>query len=387
MTHFVPSSMPAEGLGVLLLFRLVEEATPAFFSPDRPIAVARAPGRLLILGGRGGARAVTIPTAEAACAAVQRREDALVRVWSPTRADARTARISVALSDLGLPDAPMPYAEARAFFAADPKDRWAAHLFGGLLVLAREHGLGVGRGFDLLLYSDVPEGRGVGSSAAIEIAAMSAIGRAFGRELTPAELVAAAAVVEREVVGSGAVGRGAGHRTAVHGEAAEVLDLRGAGAPPADSHPVPAELEFVALDVGAAAAGFAGGEPIGEDERSARFCELLAGPIDADGKRELGALMLASHDALVAAGHTDPATAFVVRKARERMAAGAALYGASTAGRGTVVLLGEPTKVWHEALRLKKALFEHSGQAATIYRWSSPGAASFGAIELVPARG
>ena len=132
---------------------------------------------------------------------------------------------------------------------------------------------------------------------------------------------------------------------------------------------------------------FAGDAPIGEDERAARFCELLAGPSDAATRRELGDLMLASHDALVAAGHTHPATAFLVQKARERMAAGAALYGAGTAGRGTVVLLGEPTKVWYEALRLKKALHEHSGLSATVYRWSSPGAMSFGTLELVPAHG
>ena len=43
---FEPSTDPAEGLGVLMLFRLIEESVGAFFQPDRPIHVTRAPGRL-----------------------------------------------------------------------------------------------------------------------------------------------------------------------------------------------------------------------------------------------------------------------------------------------------------------------------------------------------
>jgi len=48
---FEPSTDPAEGLGVLLLFRLIEEAVPAFFRPDRRVRIVRAPGRLDVLGG------------------------------------------------------------------------------------------------------------------------------------------------------------------------------------------------------------------------------------------------------------------------------------------------------------------------------------------------
>ena len=51
---------------------------------------------------------------------------------------------------------------------------------------------------------------------------------------------------------------------------------------------------------------------------------------------------------------------------------------------GTVVMLGERGKVWYEALRIKKALLEHTGHSAHIFRWSSPGAVVFGGIELRP---
>ena len=126
MKHFVPSLVPAEGLGVLSLFQLVDEAVPAFFRPDRTIHVARAPGRLDVLGGfadYSGSLALQLPTAEAACVALQRREDDLVRLWSPCDDGSRTQLLSMRLADLGLPAAPMEYAEARAFFRADPNDR------------------------------------------------------------------------------------------------------------------------------------------------------------------------------------------------------------------------------------------------------------------------
>ena len=63
------------------------------------------------------------------------------------------------------------------------------------------------------------------------------------------------------------------------------------------------------------------------------------------------------------------------------------MLGARVSGRGgggTVVLVGEHGKVWYEALRAKKALNEATGRSAHVFRWSSPGAASFGAIELLP---
>jgi hypothetical protein len=49
-----------------------------------------------------------------------------------------------------------------------------------------------------------------------------------------------------------------------------------------------------------------------------------------------------------------------------------------------VLLLGEHGKVWLEALRVKKALLARTGHSAHVFRWSSPGAAAFEPIELLP---
>ena len=63
------------------------------------------------------------------------------------------------------------YDDVRAWFARDPARHWAAYVAGVFLVLSREHGVALRRRVPaILIESDVPEGKGVSSSAAIEAA-------------------------------------------------------------------------------------------------------------------------------------------------------------------------------------------------------------------------
>jgi len=59
---------------------------------------------------------------------------------------------------------------------------------GAFLVLMREKGARIERGARLLVSSSVPEGKGVSSSAALEVATMRAIDAAYGVGLAPREL-------------------------------------------------------------------------------------------------------------------------------------------------------------------------------------------------------
>ncbi|MBL8729065.1 MAG: hypothetical protein JNM25_11580 [Planctomycetes bacterium] len=389
MKHFVPSSTPAEGLGVMLLFELIDGAVPAFFRADRVIQIARAPGRLDVLGGladHAGALVLQIPTAEAACAAVQLRDDTLVRLWSPCRDGSRTQLLSMQLADLGLPDAPIDYAEARALLGADARDQWAAHLLGCLLVLARERGVEFTRGAEVLLHSDVPEQVGAGSSAAVEVAAMQAFAAAYGVELGGEDLARLCHVVETEVAGveSGMIAQA----TAVVAEADELLAVRCAPWQVVDSVHVPMDLEFVGLDTGVRRRGSAPALPAnGQDARAERFLGLLQQELTPARREQLGDLLLDVHAGYAAAGRGCATADFLIEQVRARRAAGAPVYGGKLMGHGSggaVVLLGERGKVWYEALRIKKALLAHSGHSAHIFRWSSPGALSFGGIELRP---
>ena len=89
-----------------------------------------------------------------------------------------------------------------AWFATRELDRWAAYVVGAMQDVMHRSGV-VKRdlpGFRLLIESDVPEGKGVSSSAALEVATMMAGAAACGVELSPIEIAVACQAVENHVV-------------------------------------------------------------------------------------------------------------------------------------------------------------------------------------------
>ena len=56
-------------------------------------------------------------------------------------------------------------------------------MVGALVVLMHEEGYEFREGLSVLIWSQVPDGKGVSSSAALEVAAMTAISSAYGIKL------------------------------------------------------------------------------------------------------------------------------------------------------------------------------------------------------------
>jgi L-arabinokinase len=178
----------------------------SYFSAGQPIAVGRAPGRLDLMGGiadYSGALVLELPLALATFAAAQRAPEPEVTVRSLAIGEHEgEASVTYALADLGLGDQPLGYAEARARFGADPRTSWAAYALGCLVVLQNERGLRLDGGLRLLIDSSVPPGKGVSSSAAIEVATMSALARLFELEIGGRELAILCQKAENLVVGA-----------------------------------------------------------------------------------------------------------------------------------------------------------------------------------------
>ncbi|MEZ6197146.1 MAG: galactokinase family protein [Planctomycetota bacterium] len=179
--------------------------TAALIADDRPLVVARAPGRLDLMGGiadYSGSLVLQMPLAEATLVAAQERDDDLVEVRSlgPTPDDrARRVRAPVGkLRELAAADP----ARARACLTADPRSQWAAYVLGSLLVLARERGLRLEQGLTLIAASSVPEGKGVSSSAALEIATLRALDALFDLDVPGEELARLGQRAENEIVGA-----------------------------------------------------------------------------------------------------------------------------------------------------------------------------------------
>jgi L-arabinokinase len=139
------------------------------------------------------------PIREATRVALRPWPEHRVSITSQAR-DGSERHADVPLNLIG--DAGRPYDEVRAWFAADPGRHWAAYVAGVFHVLAREHGVRFDRGAAILIESDVPEGKGVSSSAAIEAATMEAVVRAWDVTLDPRVRAVRCQQVENLIVGA-----------------------------------------------------------------------------------------------------------------------------------------------------------------------------------------
>ena len=211
----------------------------ALFAPGEPVVVARAPGRFDVLGGiadYAGGLVLGLPIRAAALAAAQAADDGRVIAVSGAR------RVEVTAADLvqsSLADL------ARRFSG---RDAWAAYVLGPIALLGREERLQVA-GLRLLLYSSVPEGKGLGSSAAVEVAAAVAAGGALGLPFEPRRVALLGQRGEQLLAGApcGVMDQ----MTAACGEAAHLLALMCRPAEVVGSFALPPGLAVWGIDSGA----------------------------------------------------------------------------------------------------------------------------------------
>ena len=175
-----------------------------FFAPQSEIFIARAPGRLDLMGGiadYSGSLVLQYPIREATFAAVQKDSAQKIGVVSLSNEteDFRTFEMPLENLQSGVL---RDYKAARAFFQDDPENHWAAYIVGVFAVLAGEAGINFTEGARILISSNVPEGKGVSSSAALEVAVMQGVSAAFGLNLSARDLALLCQKTENEIVGA-----------------------------------------------------------------------------------------------------------------------------------------------------------------------------------------
>jgi L-arabinokinase len=154
------------------------------FTRESPVYVARAPGRLDVIGGiadYSGSLVLEMPIEEAATVAMQASSDPGVTLVTVTELAGDAARQVKVAADAWRELLGGDYETARNRLRADRDAAWAAYLVGPVLVLARETGAQIAAGLRILVDSRVPEGKGVSSSAAVEVAAMRAVAALAGQ--------------------------------------------------------------------------------------------------------------------------------------------------------------------------------------------------------------
>lgn len=203
------------------------KAAAGLFNWEEEIFVTRAPGRLDVMGGiadYSGSLVLQMPIREACHVAVQRNHPSRHRLWKHALArqqargqgptpvlqivsygselSNRGPTFDMDLSDFMDGGKPISYEKAKEFFARDPSQKWAAYVAGTILVLMTELGVCFKDSISLLVSSAVPEGKGVSSSASVEVASMSAIAAAHGLNISPRDLALLCQKVENHIVGA-----------------------------------------------------------------------------------------------------------------------------------------------------------------------------------------
>jgi galactokinase len=163
-----------------------------FFQPGKTIYLSRAPGRLDLMGGNDdytGGLVFETTIREATRVAVQLRDDDRIRLFNPQmREQGWRELVECSLAALATDTGLRSLEEVRAFVNADVKQQWIAYVIGALYLLKKEFPSRVTHGVSIWLESEVPLGKGVSSSAALEVAAMKALGAAFGIRIEGVQL-------------------------------------------------------------------------------------------------------------------------------------------------------------------------------------------------------
>ena len=169
-----------------------------FLRIDRPVAIGRAPGRLDVMGGiadYSGSLVLEMPLACATFALAQAQDVPRLDVLSLR--EGQPFRFDIDLDEItGASSTPEALAER---FARDASDRWAAYVVGSVYRCLTSTGIVPSHGLRLLITSEVPEGKGVSSSAALEVAAMAATAACYGLEMDGATLAAACQWAENHI--------------------------------------------------------------------------------------------------------------------------------------------------------------------------------------------
>ncbi|WP_129116474.1 mevalonate kinase [Halegenticoccus tardaugens] len=315
------------------------------------MTVSSAPGKVYLFGEHAvvyGEPAVPCAIERRATVAVEPRDDDHVRVEAEDLTlDGFTVEYSGDANDRPDVDVPTPLVDA------------AMGYIDAAVEQARDALGAPDAGFDVVVESDIPLGAGLGSSAAVVVAAIDAATRSLGRELDPREIAERAYRAEYEVQ-DGQASRADTFCSAMGGAVrVEGDDCRTLDAP---NLPLVVGFDGGAGDTGALVAGvralkerydFAARTvgSIGDVVRAGERLLADADPTEEPDEvllSELGRLMDFNHGLLEALGVSSRSLDNMVWAARMADAHGAKLTGAG--GGGCIVAL-DPTEETETALR------------------------------------
>ena len=234
------------------LITSLDTIASSFFSDAADVIITRAPGRLDVMGGiadYSGSLVLQLPIADATHVILQQTTEPTLYIQSTAALNTSKSRtFTMELTELVNPTGePIEYSAAREIFV-ERNAHWASYVAGPFLALMREKDYRFDRGARILISSNVPEGKGVSSSAALEVATMTAIAKSYRIELSETEIALLCQRVENLIAGApcGIMDQ----MTSSCGEQNRLLELLCQPSEFIGTLALPAELELWGIDSG-----------------------------------------------------------------------------------------------------------------------------------------
>lgn len=186
----------------------VKQLKGTHFDSNKTIFINRCPGRLDLMGGNDdytGGLVFESTIKETTIFAAQPRSDEKFVLLNPSVKSMNwTEKIEFSLNDLRDHGEMKPIEKIREFVNADSSKSWFTYIVGGLCYLLKNAPQKISHGLNMYLDSNIPLGKGVSSSAALETSALKACAAAYGMEITGIPLAQATQWVECEISGAAA---------------------------------------------------------------------------------------------------------------------------------------------------------------------------------------
>jgi len=169
-----------------------------FFSTDGSIISATAPGRMDVMGGiadYSGSLLLQMPIKQTTTVGIQKRSDGVFNFRTQITKK-KTEDFTINISELG-----RSLEESGKIIKTKPGGDWAVYVLGCFLVLQSKNKIDL-TGANVFIESNVPWGKGVSSSAALEVATMNALNQLYKLSLGREELAVLAQMAENLVAGA-----------------------------------------------------------------------------------------------------------------------------------------------------------------------------------------
>ena len=196
---------------VLELEYLLQEDSPELFfslglQRGGHVVLTCAPARLDIMGGIAdycGANVFEMTLNRTAIAACQAREDRNLCAITLRAGDQFKPNFHLSLDSFYTNGTLKTYSQIQEHFSEEPGAEWTGYILGAFYVLLKEGKIEqFPHGATIIIKSDIPVGGGVASSAAVEVATLTAINQLYGLELDAMEIARLAQIVENRIVGA-----------------------------------------------------------------------------------------------------------------------------------------------------------------------------------------